>query len=432
MKKIILIAFLILSKQLSAQINNTFYGLARKNTPNNELFLATINPSTGTVTNISQNSLSPIVNLTGAALDPYRNYYHFIGYNEIKTIDLTTGNETNSAIINNPIKASYFDNFRFNNSDSSLYGLARSNYFDTVTNTNIGEVYLATINTTTGVISQISNTSVAQGYALAGSAINPYLMVYYFSTGSNLMGLDMYNGNIYTNVPILLANQNMQQHFDNFTYSCVDTSLYGLIRTNYFSKIYDSTLMDSIEVLDSTGIQLGKINPSTGVVTFVSPHSIAQGGYSLNAGSTIDPTTKIFYYNNGYQLIGVSLTTGLIVSQAAINNLNGQFFELMRIQSNCFEATLPNRLNPNTSVSQIKSNSNTISIFPNPINNELNVLCDNEIKKIEIMDAMGKLIWNQNFQSSTSVKINLENQPKGIYFLKCTSNNSASITKFIK
>lgn len=432
MKKIILITFLIVSKQLSAQINNTFYGLARKNTPNNELFLATINPTTGTVTNISQNTLSPIVNLTGAALDPYRNYYHFIGYNEIKTIDLTTGKETNSAIINNPVKASYFDNFRFNNSDSSLYGLARSNYFDTITNTNIGEVYLATINTTTGVISQISNTSVAQGYALAGSAINPYLMVYYFSTGSNLLGLDMYNGNIYSNVPILYANQNLQQHFDNFTYSCVDTSLYGLIRTNYFSKIYDSTLMDSIEVLDSTGIQLGKINPSTGAVTFVSPHSIAQGGYTLNAGSTIDPTSKIFYYNNGYQLVGVSLTTGLIVSQANINNVNGQFFELMRIQSNCFEATIPTRFNPNTAVSQIQSKPGDISIFPNPVNNELNVLCENEIKEIEIMDAMGKLIWSQNSLSTKSVKINVENHPKGIYFLKCTNDKSTSITKFIK
>ena len=171
MKKIFILIAIFVAAKVQAQISNTFYGLARKNTPNNEIFLATINPSTGVVTNISPTSLSPIVNLTGAALDPYNNNYHFVGYNQMKTINLSTGLETNSVVINNPIANSYFDNFRFNNSDSTLYGLARRYIYDSVTMTGYGEVYLSTINTTTGTISQISPNSIGQGFALAGSAI---------------------------------------------------------------------------------------------------------------------------------------------------------------------------------------------------------------------------------------------------------------------
>jgi hypothetical protein len=70
MKNLFIIIIALCSWQGYAQVSNTFYGLARKNTPANEIFLATVNPTTGVVTNVSPSSLSPIVNLTGAALDP--------------------------------------------------------------------------------------------------------------------------------------------------------------------------------------------------------------------------------------------------------------------------------------------------------------------------------------------------------------------------
>jgi hypothetical protein len=68
--------------------------------------------------------------------------------------------------------------------------------------TNTGAVFLAKLNTTNGIITEISPTSVGQGFALAGSAIDPYQMVFYYSTGSNLVGLDLYDGSIFSNAPI--------------------------------------------------------------------------------------------------------------------------------------------------------------------------------------------------------------------------------------
>ena len=428
MHKLIFFCSLLVSTETFAQITNSFYGLARKNTPTNEIYLASVNPTTGVVTNISPSSLSPIVNLTGAALDPYNNNYHFIGYNEIKTINLTSGLETNSVVINNPIANSYFDNFRFNNSDSTLYGLARRYIYDSITMTGYGEVFLATINTSTGTISQISPTSVAQGFALAGSAIDPYQKVFYFSGGTFLMGLDMYNGSVYSNVPIQLPADN---YFDNFTYSCVDTALYGLIRTNYFDSIvspFDSTVF--IQILDSTAIRLGKIDPNTGIVTSISPFSIDQGGYSLNAGSAIDPATMTFYYNNGYDLIGVSMITGLKVSQQTLTNTNGQFFELMRIQSNCYSAKQPIRQNTSTSTIDI-SESTTIKLYPNPVFDELKIEAENLIKKIEVINMLGSLQIS-TFCNSKSLRLDVSTLPKGLYTIRCISQDQIYSLKFCK
>lgn len=201
MKRLLLPFFVFLSFTGIAQVSNYFYGLARNNNPAG-IYLATVDPATGVVSNISSTSVAASINLTGAALDPYNSQYYFIDQSDIKTIDLTSGVLLNSVPVNNPLLNSYFDNFRFNNSDTTLYGLARRNVYDSLTMSYIGEMYLATINTITGIVTEISPASIGQGFALAGSAIDPYQKVYYYSTGDNLVGLDMYNGAIYSNVPI--------------------------------------------------------------------------------------------------------------------------------------------------------------------------------------------------------------------------------------
>jgi hypothetical protein len=425
------ISFFLLALQLSisaqSQTSSGFYGLARRNTPDEAVYLATVNPSTGVVTNVNDSSVSTLVNLTGSALDPYRNLYHFMGYNELKSVDMSSGLTVRSVRISNPIADSYFDNFRFNNSDSTLYGLARRNTYDSATMTNYGELYLATINTTSGVITQISDTSVGQGYALAGSAIDPYQMVFYYSTGSHLVGLDMYTGNVYSNSRMILGYGML---FDNFTYSCSDTAIYGMIRQNFYDTVYDP-IDSSIfwQEVDSTALYLGRINPSTGVVTTVSPYSIGVGGYSLNSGSTIDPDAMVYYYNNGAQLVGVSLTTGLVVSSQTLTNTNGQYFELMRISANCMEATLPKRTLGTTSVTKTLANSNSISIYPNPASDALFVASRVPVQKLQIFSSVGELAL-----STTAVgdRVDIQSLPAGMYVVKLSTSDGVHTQKVMK
>jgi hypothetical protein len=63
-----LVLSFILSASFSfAQLGSTMFGLAR-NSPSG-VFLATMDPTTGIATNLSQTSISSSINLTGAAGD---------------------------------------------------------------------------------------------------------------------------------------------------------------------------------------------------------------------------------------------------------------------------------------------------------------------------------------------------------------------------
>jgi hypothetical protein len=445
MKKSLLLLFVILSQLAQAQTSNNLYGIVSKNyyslvfNPIDSSILyeqfdsATIrlgymDPSVGMVYNRGPYTYNQAINLTGAALNPYDSTFVFMGGYGINTFDLNQGNITFQAPVTNPIAASFFDNFRFSNADSTMYGLARRNTFDTTTFQTIGELYLAKINTQNGGITQISPNSVGQGFALAGSAIDPYQMVFYYSTGSNLVGLDMYTGNIFSNVAMNLGTG---VYFDNFTYSCADTALYGLVRQNYVSYIIDTIFgLDSIAVYDSTIVKLGKINANTGIVTTISPNAISMGGYSLNAGAAIDPNAMVYYYSNGSNIIGVSMLSGNVVSNVPFTFEDGLYFNLMRNFENCKSARSM-RQNPQTTALNT-INRGSVSLDPNPTSNNVLVKANFIINNLEIYNIAGQILIN-NPINNTQTNINLDQLPNGLYFAKIIGiNNETFSQKIIK
>jgi hypothetical protein len=429
MKKIITSLLVIAGFSAYAQNNNTIFGIVRQNYYSNlynpvdstiigqqfdssALRLGTINPTTGYVSNQGSFAFSESINLTGASLNPYENSFVFIGANNINTLNLTDGTLTASSGLSNPNGQGYFDNFRFNNADSIMYGLSRRNYTNPITGQVSGAVYLAKANTTTGVITEISTSPVAQGFALAGSVIDPHQMVYYFSTGSNLIGIDIYDGSIFSNVPFINPNGIA---FDNFTYSCADTSIYGLIRQNYFS---------ANQQFDSSSIKLGKINPNTGLVTEVSPYSIFSGGYSLNAGSTIDPDGMIYYFGNGEAIIGVSLITGLVVSNQSYSFENGMYFDLMRNNQNCITARADRFANFATT-NAVKNEEENFSVYPNPSTGIFTFKDTKNLNSVEVYSILGEKILTQTNQRT----INLNGFSKGVYFARV---NGGVVLKMVK
>ena len=427
MKKIFLLIISIsIFSSAYSQINGSTFGIVRKNYfsdvidpidssfiyqqfDSSSIRLGKIDHQTGLVNAFGPEQMNEYVNLTGAALNPYDSTYIFMGASQMLTLSLINGEVLNRVTISNPLADSYFDNFRFNNSDSTLYGLARRYNASTST----GEVFLAKINTTSGVITQISPTSVAQGYALAGSAINPYEMVYYFSTGANLLGLDLYTGELYSNTPIQAIDGIM---FDNFSYSCSDTALYGLIRKNYFSTEYDSIIGFPIETLDSSTVRLGKINLTTGAISIISPNSVLAGGYSLNAGSTIDPSTGTYYFSNGAQLIGVNIQSGLISSNPELSYTEGMYFDLMRNFGDCKNA-LRMRQNPMiTSISNVSKTSG-ISLFPNPASEYFQLKLEPFNQVVSITDLMGKIVLTMHSNGNSQLQIPVNHLADGMYLV---------------
>ena len=407
------------------------YGLARTTNPA-AVYIATMDPVTGIATNIGQTSVSSSINLTGAALNPYNNRFCFFGDNGLKSIDLSTGQLTNTATINNPNGTGYFDLFRFNTSDSLMYGLSRRNITNPQTGQVTGAMYLATINEITGTITEISPSSIGQSFAYSGSAIDPHQMVFYYSNGSQLVGLDMYNGSIYSNPTLTFPNGG--QNFDNFTYSCADTTMYGLVRTNYYSSVFNPITGTTTQVFDSAAVHLGKVDAMTGAVTKISTQSIGVNSFSVNGSSTIDPVNMIYYFisgsGTGLTIYGVSLTTGLVVSQGTINNAGALYFDMMRIQSDCYESR-PTRLEPSANIQETFTSTNLVKVFPNPFTDQIAVSSEVELQKIQLIQANGQVlnsvtVSGKEFTFETSQLIN------GIYFLQVTNMEGMEIIKIIK
>lgn len=443
MKNVFFAALVMLVSFTSfAQISEPVYGIVRQNyystvvapwdsnVTYQQFDSATVrfgicDPVSGFVSNVGTSTYNSSINLTGASLNPYLNTYTFFGSYGLNTIDLNTGVITNQVAVSNPLGASYFDNFRFSNSDSLIYGLSRRNYFDSTSNSIQAGVFLATINSQTGVITEISDSSLASGFSLSGSAIDPYQMVYYFAVGNNLIGVDMYNGEVYSNVMMTMTDGFA---FGNFTYSCVDTSLYGLVRQNYFSYQPDPNFPgDSIQVLDSATVKLGRVDPATGIVTTISQVSMPYNSYSVNGGAAIDPAAMVYYYSAGSAIVGISLTTGLVVSIPAFSFQDGEYFDLMRSFENCYDA-YPKRENPALTGIADTDFENTIELYPNPVTDVLNINSSEVIRTISITDINGKVLLEQNVNDK-SARVNMAAFASGVYFVKTVSADNAFVIR---
>ena len=414
-----LLALLFCGMQFAAFAqNNVLYGLMRTTSPAT-VYLGSLDLTTGSYNQLSPASLSTSYNATGAALDPNMGSYFFINENGLEAVNLLDGLTTAENQVSNPISPSYFDNFRFNTSDSSLYGLARR-YIQSP-GQNYGELFLSTIDPSTGVITQISPQSVGEFYAAQGNAIDPHEMVYYYSTAAQIIGLDMYTGLVYS-APALSFPQG-GTFFDNFTYSCADTTIYGLIRVNTTVPLT---------------IQFGKINPQTGVVTQISQQALPMSTFSFNGSSTVDPTTGIYYCvgdtpQGGFAVIGISVQTGTVVSTTPLQSTGTAqvYFDMMRHPSDCFEAT-PTRFNPNGgSAGMSNAVKPEIKVAPNPFDQLLTISSAALIEALTLRDAQGKVVLQQT-PASNSIALQTSVLQSGIYFLEVQTENGIELLKVVK
>lgn len=70
-------------------------------------------------------------------------------------------------------------------------------------------------------------------------------------------------------------------------------------------------------------------------------------------------------------------------------------------------------------------------LYPNPVENELNVSAKNAINRIRIYSATGQLVWQQTIQA-TEATIDVEHLQKGIYFMQAQMGDNLTSSRFIK
>ena len=376
--------------------------------------LAKTNPSTCFVENVGDVYLkNEVINMTGSTINTVDSTFIFIGESKMHRLRLSDGAVLSSVDLFNPLanlaEQNYFNNFIFNQSDTTIYGLA------TRQNGGVFGNYLAKVDPTTGIITEVSTTSVGQSILMAGATIDPYQMVYYFSDGIGMVGIDLYNGSIYSNSTIIFPPTFSQ--FGNFAYSCANNTIFGLLTKEYTSVVPNPFNPGTfITQVDSTNLFLGTIDPTTGLVSSVGTNPIlCSNSYLMNSGGAIDPTTMAYYFNDAIKYIGVSLTTGLVESSCVDNYEDGDQFILFRNNTNCDGASFI-RLNP---LSVDAFDVNDFSVYPNPTSNTINVQsAQNTLQSIEISTVQGQRVFNENNINAMNKSYSELALAKGIYIIR--------------
>lgn len=87
-----------------------------------------------------------------------------------------------------------------------------------------------------------------------------------------------------------------------------------------------------------------------------------------------------------------------------------------------------------TSSIKEEKNQTVFTLSPNPTANTLNISSNIKTNnfKIEIIDALGKVIITEEYKELNQTSINLSDLSSGIYFVKITSGENTSTKKFIK
>jgi hypothetical protein len=409
--------------------NNILYGLIRTN-PASGIFLGSMDVTTGQITQISPSSVVPTYVWSGAALDLNTGKYIFSGAaNTIATVSLMDGQLVSQPPINNPNNGGYFENFRFNTSDSTLYGLARKQLQGMPPGISSVAVYLASINPTSGAVTEISPQVIGQSYAGQSSAIDPHQMVYYYTAmnanpnAQLFTGLDLYNGQVFSAQPFSFPEGG--NIFDNYTYNCADTTIYGIIR---------------ITTTQPQTYYFGKIDPQTGVVTRVSNQPLPFSVYVGNGSSTIDPDAGVYYFETnlpqgGYAMTGLSIATGAVVCQFPLPVNNGVFtyFDMLRHPSDCMGAAAyrPNTNGGGGSAGIENLDLNGSKVYPNPFTDFLTIEASAQINKLIMTDLQGKVIFEMA-PLQNHLDLDLNELSNGIYMMEIHTAIGTELLKVVK
>ncbi len=81
-----------------------------------------------------------------------------------------------------------------------------------------------------------------------------------------------------------------------------------------------------------------------------------------------------------------------------------------------------------TAINILPSPSVSISIFPNPATDELNITSANKITNITISNMIGQTVYMHDYNAE-QVQIDVADLPNGVYFAKI---NEVKVTRFVK
>jgi hypothetical protein len=171
---------------------------------------------------------------------------------------------------------------------------------------------------------------------------------------------------------------------------------------------WSATATYAIGVIVISGNTYCKNTSGANSVSPAVPHTDTTNWVIVNASGTIADASPA--------------TNGAILGGALdINALTNSVY----VDSIVFDNVVPSAL----STTDFGNTKNTISLYPNPANDILNVSSSSSITKIEVYDMQGKKVASNNNASN----VNVATLGKGVYIVKVLQENGSAVAKqFIK
>lgn len=158
-------------------------------------------------------------------------------------------------------------------------------------------------------------------------------------------------------------------------------------------------------------------------------------------GGSLSPNDSVVFYLADYRFANNAqdyiVKTWQYVNLTSLGNVDSLVFSLTSSDNGTYGMNTPNFFCLDnfttsdaitTSISDIRTNDNSISIYPNPVSDELNVRTIIPFTHSEIINQLGEVVISSN---QNTIKLN--ELTSGIYFIKTYNNNSLlSTKKFVK
>ena len=75
---------------------------------------------------------------------------------------------------------------------------------------------------------------------------------------------------------------------------------------------------------------------------------------------------------------------------------------------------------------------NNIQVYPNPVNDILNIQSEQPVFEIVILDMHGAVVYRENTSGIFQKQLDLQALPKGVYVVKLTSASGTEIQELVK
>lgn len=201
-------------------------------------------------------------------------------------------------------------------------------------------------------------------------------------------------------------------------------NIFGVNFDNVNEKIY--ALNDTYDSLFAmTGRSVIEINKVTGDV--VNRGNLSEFPYYVGGSSSFDQATST------YLLVGIDTAgnTKMIGFNTITNTYVAGFVPSFVSEIVCDNSVFARRTYGSTS-GITQSSSSSISLYPNPVTDVLTI--NNTLAgpvKIQIFSALGNQVFEQDYNASNNIRLNLESLSPGLYVLNLRSNDQTISEKIL-